>query len=55
MASRLEGLTKGMARVLISEDTKNLCHERYRFRDYGSHQVKGREEFVHVFEPEEAQ
>ena len=55
LASRLEGLTKGIARVLISEETKKLCHERYHFKDHGTHQVKGREEYVHVFEPEEIQ
>jgi adenylate cyclase len=54
LASRLEGLTKGIARVLISEETKKHCHDPFSFTDHGSHQVKGRKETVHVYEPEEA-
>lgn len=53
LASRLEGLTKGIARVLISEETRNHCQNRFAFTDHGAHQVKGREEAVHVYEPGE--
>jgi adenylate cyclase len=53
LASRLEGLTKGIARVLISEETRNHCQNRFVFKDHGAHQVKGREEAVHAYEPGE--
>jgi adenylate cyclase len=53
LASRLEGLTKGIARVLISQDTKDRCGDLFQYTEHGSHQVKGREEAVTVFEPKE--
>lgn len=58
LASRIEGQTKGIARVLVSEDTKLLCQEQagthgcpYEFRDCGSYEVKGRAQPVRLFEP----
>lgn len=53
LASRLEGLTKGIARVLISQDTKDRCGDLFQYTDHGSHRVKGREEAVTVYEPKE--
>ncbi len=53
LASRLEGLTKGIARVLISQDTKDRCGDLFHYTEHGSHQVKGREEAVTVYEPRE--
>ncbi|RMG50483.1 MAG: adenylate/guanylate cyclase domain-containing protein [Gammaproteobacteria bacterium] len=52
LASRLEGLTKGIARILVSEDTMQRCADRFRFHAHGSHAVKGRTEPVTVYEPE---
>lgn len=57
LASRIEGQTKGIARVLVSEDTKRMCEEQagetcpFVFRDCGSYEVKGREQSVRLFEP----
>lgn len=58
LASRIEGQTKGVARVLVSEDTRRLCEQQagaqpcpFEFIDCGSHQVKGRVQPVHLFEP----
>lgn len=58
LASRIEGQTKGIARVLVSEDTKRLCEAQagvggcgFTFRDCGSHEVKGRAQPVRLFEP----
>jgi adenylate cyclase len=53
LASRLEGLTKGIARVLISQETKDRCSDLFEYTEHGSHQVKGREEAVTVYEPKE--
>ena len=58
LASRIEGQTKGIARVLVSEDTKRMCEQQaadldcpFEFIDCGSYQVKGRAQPVHLFEP----
>lgn len=57
LASRIEGQTKGVARVLVSEETKMLCEQQagsaspYIFVDCGSCQVKGRMQPVRLFEP----
>ncbi|HYD33657.1 MAG TPA: adenylate/guanylate cyclase domain-containing protein, partial [Methylophilaceae bacterium] len=55
LASRIEGLTKGVARVLVSEETKKLCELRgenpFAFMDRGSFAVKGRAQPVRLFEP----
>ncbi len=58
LTSRIEGLTKGVARVLVSEDTKNMCIAQslpklcvYEFVEKGSFQVKGREQAVALYEP----
>jgi len=50
-ASRLEGQTKGRARILVSSATKALCNDTIQFTDHGSVAVKGRDEVVEIFEP----
>jgi adenylate cyclase len=51
LASRIEGLTKGVARVLVSENTMRACAGAFEFKDRGSYKVKGREQEVRLFEP----
>ena len=51
VASRIEGLTKGVARILVSEETRNRCAADFDFEDRGSYKVKGREKDVRLFEP----
>lgn len=51
LASRIEGLTKNKARILISEDTRRLCSGSFDFTSHGTYKVKGREQEVEVFEP----
>lgn len=51
LASRIEGLTKGVGRILVSEATRAAVTMPLRWRDCGEHRVKGREVAVRVFEP----
>jgi len=51
-ASRLEGQTKGRARILVSAATKALCNDSIEFIDHGAVSVKGRDESVKIFEPQ---
>lgn len=55
LASRIEGLTKGVARILVSASTRDACMaedaERFTFIDRGEFSVKGRERPVRLFEP----
>lgn len=51
LASRIEGLTKGIGRVLVSEATRNAIGDRHDWQDRGLHQVKGRETSVRLYEP----
>ena len=51
LASRIEGMTKGIARVLVSEAMRDAVGDAYDWRDCGSHRVKGREMPVRLFEP----
>jgi len=53
LASRVEGLTKGVARILVSTETAERCGTRFRFTPRGSFKVKGRAQEVQLFEPEE--
>ncbi|MBB5192969.1 adenylate cyclase [Silvimonas terrae] len=55
LASRIEGQTKGIARVLVSEATRAACgtHGEFDFVDHGSHQVKGRDQPVQLYSPRE--
>lgn len=51
LASRIEGLTKGVARVLVSEDTMRQCPDAFDFVSRGLYKVKGRAQEVQLFEP----
>jgi adenylate cyclase len=51
LASRIEGLTKGVSRILVSRDTMELCGDAFDFRPFGSYKVKGREQEVELFAP----
>jgi adenylate cyclase len=52
LASRIEGLTKGVSRILVSEATMKLCGSSFSFTPYGAFEVKGRAQQVHLFGPE---
>ncbi|WP_410498093.1 CHASE2 domain-containing protein [Chitinibacter sp. S2-10] len=52
LASRIEGLTKGIARILVSEECMRAAsHEQFEFQDRDIHHVKGREQAVQLYEP----
>jgi len=51
LSSRIEGCTKGIARVLVSESTRALCQDDFDFVDHGDFAVKGREQAVRLYEP----
>lgn len=51
LASRIEGQTKGIARVLVSGSTRAACGAAFAFADHGEFQVKGREQAVRLYEP----
>lgn len=51
LASRIEGLTKGVSRILVSRDTMELCGDEFDFQSFGSYKVKGREQEVELFAP----
>ncbi|MEO8007391.1 MAG: adenylate/guanylate cyclase domain-containing protein [Betaproteobacteria bacterium] len=51
LASRIEGLTKGVARILVSEDTMRLCPGAFDFVPRGLYKVKGRTQDVALYEP----
>jgi adenylate cyclase len=51
VASRVEGLTKNRARVLITEATRAACGDRFAYRDLGETTVKGRSEPIRIYEP----
>ena len=51
LASRIEGLTKGVSRILVSADTRQRCAGMFDFVDHGSYKVKGRAQEVQLFEP----
>lgn len=51
LASRIEGLTKGVARILVSGDTAAQCREAFDFSPAGSYKVKGRVQEVELFSP----
>jgi len=50
-ASRIEGLTKGLSRILVSEATRHAAGERFEWIDHGLHRAKGRGEELHLFQP----
>lgn len=51
LGSRIEGLTKGVSRILVSRETKEACGGAFEFKSYGSFKVKGREQDVELFAP----
>ena len=51
LSSRIEGLTKGVARILVSSDTASLCQNAFDFKSTGSYKVKGRTKEVELFTP----
>jgi adenylate cyclase len=51
LASRVEGLTKGVARILVTAATATACKGAYAFTAKGAFSVKGRGEQVELFEP----
>jgi adenylate cyclase len=51
LSSRIEGLTKGIARILVSQATRDAVGDAYDWRDCGVHHVKGRETAVRLYEP----
>ncbi|WP_291541860.1 adenylate/guanylate cyclase domain-containing protein [Comamonas sp. SCN 67-35] len=51
LASRIEGCTKGVSRILVSDTTRRLCGREFGFRDHGAFSVKGREQQVLLHEP----
>lgn len=52
LASRIEGLTKNVARILVSQDTAAACGEAdLHFSSRGAFPVKGRAQAVELFEP----
>jgi adenylate cyclase len=53
LASRIEGATKGVARILVSEATRRACGEDFMFADRGTFKAKGKSEEVRLFEPSE--
>lgn len=53
LSSRIEGHTKGVARILVSESTRHACGNVFDFIDHGEVTVKGRHRPVRLFEPRE--
>ncbi|HEX6929504.1 MAG TPA: adenylate/guanylate cyclase domain-containing protein [Gammaproteobacteria bacterium] len=53
LASRIEGQTKGVARVLVSGETRRRCGGAFTFIDHGEFNVKGRAQAVHLYEPQD--
>ncbi|TFW22449.1 adenylate/guanylate cyclase domain-containing protein [Massilia arenosa] len=52
LASRIEGLTKGVSRILVSDSTRRLCGDEFTFTPHGSFAVKGREQPVELYGPQ---
>lgn len=50
LASRIEGETKHLGRILVSESTRAACGDRFEFLERGAKQVKGREQAVNLYE-----
>jgi len=51
LASRIEGLTKGICRILVSQATRDAIGAGRNWEDRGKHRVKGRETLVQLYEP----
>ncbi len=52
LASRIEGLTKGVSRILVSDAVRDKAASDYKFIEKGRYTVKGRRAEVVVYEPE---
>lgn len=50
-ASRIEGATKGRARILVSEATRTAVGPGIAYKDHGFAKLKGKGEEVHLYEP----
>jgi adenylate cyclase len=48
---KMSAVTKGVARILVSEDTMRLCGEAFDFIPRGLYKMKGRAQEVELFEP----
>ena len=51
LGSRIEGLTKGVSRILVSRETMEACGDAFEFKSFGAFKVKGREQDVELFAP----
>ena len=51
LASRVEGLTKSVATILVTEATRDAAGDGFAWRDCGLHQIRGRTRKVRLFEP----
>ena len=51
-ASRIEGATRGRSRVLVSSAVREACLADYTFVDHGLVKLKGKEQQVHLYEPQ---
>ena len=51
LASRIEGLTKDSARILVSEQTMQLAEHAFDFVYQGEYAIKGRDAKVHLYQP----
>ena len=53
LASRVEGMTKGVARVLVTRETVEACNgsAEFAFQHHGAFAVKGRAAEVNLYEP----
>ena len=52
LASRIEGLTKDVSRILVSDSVREKAAADYDFHEKGRYTVKGRKAEVVVYEPE---
>ncbi|WP_448547161.1 CHASE2 domain-containing protein [Thalassotalea fusca] len=51
VASRIEGLTKGLSRILVSKETMTAAQCSFTFEFVGKFSVKGREHQVELYRP----
>ena len=51
LASRVEGLTKGVARILVTEATRDAAGDALHVARLRAHHVRGRDHEVRLFEP----
>lgn len=51
LASRVEGKTRGVANILVTEDVKQICGQEFDFIDKGYYKVKGKSAEVRLYEP----